>query len=77
MTHPCPKCEEMERRLQVARDGIAEIIYDGVQKTEGVYSRKNNKCKHGNYGYQGCETCIEEYLEPILRQIDAPYEGEK
>lgn len=56
-----------EKKIEVYEMAIRRVIEEGVQETSGVYpSGKNNKCHHGNFGYEGCEACIEEYLQRVL-----------
>lgn len=49
---------------------IKYFLDNGVQVTSGEYSEKNNKCKHGNYGYEGCQTCAEEYFSNVLKNFE-------
>ena len=44
-------------------EAVRCVLEDRVHNTTGIYSPKNNKCRHGNCGYEGCAWCIEEYLE--------------
>jgi hypothetical protein len=39
----------------------------------GDYPRvgKNVKCHHGRYGYEGCETCIDEYFDGLLAKSNS------
>jgi hypothetical protein len=55
--------------LKEAGEAIRMVVEDDVQKTEGVLSRKNNKCVHGRYGYEGCDSCIAEFLSPTLTKL--------
>jgi len=57
--------------VQKLVDALRAVIEVGVQKTEGVYSPKNNKCLHDRYGYEGCEDCASEYLQPFLTEANA------
>lgn len=62
--------------MRMARDGIRTVIEQGVQVTEGPYKQhKNNKCVHGQWGYEGCEACVSDYLAPILAALDAALKG--
>lgn len=61
--HRCFYQDEIDR----LRSGIKKVLHEGVQKIEGPYpSAKNNKCKHGRFGYEGCENCIDEFLAELL-----------
>jgi hypothetical protein len=56
-----------------AEDVIKEVellLYKGNwQVTQGPYSWKNNQCKHYNFGYEGCETCLEDSLNSLLTDL--------
>ena len=40
------------------------------QVTEGPYSHKNNMCRHERYGYEGCETCLEDAIRALSGDAD-------
>jgi len=66
-TFPVPPIhKEAAAEIERLRNGIKKVLNEGVQKTEGPYSPKNNKCKHGRYGYEGCDNCTDEFLEELL-----------
>ena len=52
-------------------DGVIKVVDSSVQETSGPYASKNNKCVHGNYGYDGCGDCIEEFLRPLIAPFKA------
>lgn len=55
-------------------DAVRTVVEDGVQETSGKYlSHKNNKCQHGNFGYEGCGNCTDEYLEKALTDFNAKH----
>ena len=56
--------------------GIMQFLSEGVQKTEGPYSYKNNRCKHERYGYEGCDSCTEEHFEEVLARYRRIKENE-
>lgn len=49
---------------------IKHFLEYGVQRTEGPYSEAINQCQHHNYGYQGCQFCVEEYFREVLKYIE-------
>jgi hypothetical protein len=59
--------QELREEIARLRNGITKVLSEGVQKTEGPYSPKNNKCKHERYGYEGCSDCTDEFLEELIR----------
>lgn len=71
------RSEEARALVEEMVEALKEVIEVGVQKTEGPYSRKNNKCKHGRYGYEGCETCVEEFLTGIYTKATAWLNAQK
>ena len=65
MTHPCPKCAELERRLKAAREAL-ELI--------ARYSSNGTEDGAEKYGHIPTEIIqIGLAVNNILRQIDAPY----
>ena len=54
--------KSLEKAEKLA-EAVRCALEDRVHNTTGIYSPKNNKCRHGNCGYEGCAWCIEEYLE--------------
>ncbi|MCE7073664.1 hypothetical protein LZG74_25365 [Dyadobacter sp. CY327] len=61
-------------RADVAKlvDAVRTVVEDGVQETSGQFSsHKNNKCRHGNFGYEGCGNCTDEYLAKALADFNA------
>ncbi len=65
--------EEMRLEIERLREAIRCVVEDGVMETSGAYNcSKNNKCHHGNFGFEGCEACIEEFLARALRGENNP-----
>lgn len=62
----CINCSSMERSIE--RNGFRKIIQDYL---DGNYphARKNDKCKHDRYGFEGCENCIDDYFTNALEQL--------
>lgn len=65
---------EADAMVAAERDRVLDAIYTWVmgsdwQKTTGPYSHKNNQCKHGSFGYEGCEACMEEGLTNLVAAI--------
>lgn len=69
-------------RTQAPNDHVATTIGNAIREIErlqkgitdylhGDYPRvaKVEKCHHGRYGYEGCETCIDEYFDQLLAEV--------
>lgn len=56
------------QRARYLEQGIRKFLDEGVQRTApGPYaSSKHNQCPHGRHGYEGCETCTDEYFTALL-----------
>lgn len=61
---------EEKARVSGLVDSVRKVVEDTVQETEGPYSWKNNKCRHGYYGHAGCESCVTEYLAKALETFE-------
>ncbi len=57
------KIEDQAKRIEALEAGIKKVMHEGVQDC----SSKNDKCPHGKYGFEGCENCIDEYLQELLQ----------
>jgi len=58
-------------------EDIRIVVECGVQITSGEYpSAKNNQCHHGRFGYEGCESCTDEFLSKTLQRATAILESE-
>ena len=70
---------ELKSQLEIVREAIRKVVEEGVQETSGEYpSAKNNKCRHDRFGFEGCESCIEEFLAKTLAQLqDKTNSGDK
>jgi hypothetical protein len=52
-----------QRAHAALRKGIQDYL-NGNYDT----ARKNDKCKHGRYGFEGCENCIDEHFMKLLNR---------
>ena len=67
----CREYREEINRLRAENErllsAIKKVVNQGVIETSGPYSQhKNNQCKHGRFGFEGCDACVEEYLQRVL-----------
>jgi hypothetical protein len=53
-------CRASER-VEYLETSINNYI-DGIEP----HTAKLDKCSHGNYGFEGCEQCIEEYFDRVM-----------
>jgi hypothetical protein len=49
------------KEIERLRKGIIDYIHGDYPRTA-----KNDKCHHGHYGFEGCETCIDEYFDQLI-----------
>jgi len=53
--------EKADAEIERLRAGIKTYL-DGNYST----TKKNDKCKHGIYGFETCENCIDEYFMQLI-----------
>jgi hypothetical protein len=53
--------KKLEAEIERLRKGITDYLHGDYSRT-----RKNDKCKHGRYGFEGCENCIDDYFEQLM-----------
>lgn len=79
LTHPCDDCQpeaskhyrdgfQHAERLATPLAQAIESVIDGTFWTV----KKNDKCPHGQYGYEGCEVCTANYLSEKLAAYRKP-----
>jgi len=54
--------QELDAEVGRLRRGIQDYL-------NGDYDpriKKMDKCKHGQYGYEACEACIDEHFQKVL-----------
>lgn len=49
----------------VAVGALETILQGSFRKT-----KKLEKCKHNLYGYEECPTCLDDYVQKVLKQIE-------
>ena len=62
--------EELERIKDGIRkylDGDAGFVVSNPWRDDGVPS-KHDKCEHDHYRWEGCTSCIDTYLEDLIRE---------
>lgn len=63
-------CEEeldhLRSGIKKYLDGDAGFVVSEPWRDDGIPT-KHDKCKHGNFRWEGCESCIDEYFEELLR----------
>lgn len=60
--------EGLRAALQKCADAMALV-------TEGNPMGKNDKCEHGRFGFEGCESCTDSALDPALDAARAALKG--
>jgi hypothetical protein len=69
------KWELWQAALQTREKEISELkaaLYE-ISQGDGRTTKKMDKCAHGQYGFEQCESCIAEFAERVL----ATHEQEK
>lgn len=47
------------------RDGIQRVI-DGTYGREKHFKTKHDTCPHGQFSWQSCDPCVDEYLASLI-----------
>jgi hypothetical protein len=52
--------------LRAENAKLRKSIQDYLDGNYGEWVGTGDKCRHGHYGYETCERCIDEYFQEVL-----------
>lgn len=65
------RSEEAADRIEQLEREKAELVkaLEAIVSGDARQVRKNDRCSHGQYGYESCEQCIDEYISAVLHKV--------